>query len=221
MAVPGPVQSPLALETGSRAMGTQESIGNGQAKTEQSSLILHLPGEGEPRGWGHAWCYGLGSLMAAPGSRRAGDTWLGQPVPSATVGLERGHRLAVAVGGQECCAVLSLTSKKAVAGRSMVSQDLVTSPRTRPQGCLHGRGPRQASGFLVSSSGHPCLCWWTPSLLASRCQPSAPDPPGCSAVGIMHLPGMRQEKSLCREHRQAGTARGWLWAMARLQVSKR
>lgn len=62
MTAAGPVQSPLALETGKRATGTQESMGNGQAMTGWSLVILHLLGEAEPRGWGPAWCYRLGSL---------------------------------------------------------------------------------------------------------------------------------------------------------------
>lgn len=81
-------------------------MGNGQAKTDWSSLILHLLGEEEPRARGHGWCYGLGSLRQLLTLARLGTLGQGslslQPLwgwgEDVAVGWLWGDRSAV-----QCC----------------------------------------------------------------------------------------------------------------------
>lgn len=115
-------------------------------------------------------------------ARRAGDARPGHSVPSATVGLGTGHHCVWLWGDRGVG--LPLTSEMAMAWRSFMPQDLVTSPRSQPGGCAHA----QAGGC------HPCCLVpaWRSGSTWFPC--------------IMHLWGRGRESHLAESTGQAGTA---------------
>lgn len=125
-------------------------MGNGQAKTDQSSLIMCLLGDGEPGGCGHASCSGLGSLWQLLTLSSGAENLLALPSSPGLGTLGQEGLSLQPLRGHGCGRTGVLLTSKTVA--STVPQDLVTSPGSWSWKVTQAGGRTQ-----LRSSEHPCL----------------------------------------------------------------
>lgn len=175
-------------------------MGNGQAKTDEGSLIMHLLGE--PEGCGHDSCSGLGSfwqLLALTGLGTLGQEGLSlQPL--------RGH----------CCGRTGV-----LCSAITYQQDWpgVQCPRTWSPHLGHGHG-RQGTGARQGPLS-------TPACTGEHHVPSFKVPAGssiftwCWCCGHCTSRGDRAGKATLQRAGADGHSPKWFQAMTRLQTSKR